>query len=641
MKRYLTAAVIFLAATAFAEEKKQPTELEKIVVTPSRMEEKLVSAACSIAVVDDGDFDRKKIETVREAMKDQVGVDVRQSGAFQGQTDLMIRGGRSNQTLIMVDGLKAYDPIAPGGGYNLAHLTLDNVAEIDILRGPQSAVYGSDAVAGVVNISSKKAEDTYVNATWEGGSFYTYQEEFEAGSATHGFHYSLAGSRLDTKGISQAQAKHGCQERDFYDRTAFAGRVDYDINDRASIGATLRYTKGHFAFDQGADADDDNAFGLFTESFITLFGEHRIFDRWSYSIRMGWMETMRHYYDDDSPPVNDFDRSKYAGKYFKFDYTNTFEVLECDKFLIGYEYTEEQARYYSTNDFGGAMATDIMPKVFAREGDLYFENRFNLHDTLTSTQGLRVSHQSRAGTHLTYRIDGSYLAPTGTKIRGLVATGFKAPALYQLYAPANFWFGGGNPDLLPEKSSSYEYGLDQYLFGERMIARVTYFHVIYRNLIDALTDPNTWITGAYTNIGKSQVHGIEASVDIKPVERFKVRTGFTYQRTRDFQNDQEMIRRPERKLFVDCFWQATDKLSFNLDIRYNGPMSDNTSNPLWTPNSYKIKEFVVADGVVNYDISRHFSVYVKADNIFNKQYEEVRGYGKPPFAMYGGAKVKF
>jgi vitamin B12 transporter len=635
----MTVVILFIAAVSFCEE--ESTELERIVVTPSRMEEKLGSASCSISVVDSRDIDRRKIDAVRQAMQDQVGVDVRQSGAFQGQTDLLIRGGSSNQTLIMVDGLKAYDPIAPGGGYNLAHLTLDNVDRIEILRGPQSAVYGSDAMAGVVNIISKKAEDTYANATFESGSFYTYREMFEAGSVAHGFHYSIAGSRLDTKGISQAEAKHGCQERDPYDRTALTGRADYDINDRASIGATVRYTKAHFAFDQGADADDDNAFNVFTESYVTLFGEHRILDRWSYTLRLGWMETMRRYFDDDSPPVNDFDRSKYAGRYFKLDYTNIFEACEFDRFLIGYEYTQEFAQYYSTNDFNGPMAVDVMPKVFAREADLYLENRFNYLDKITSTQGMRIIRHTQAGTHTTYRIDGSYLFDTGTKVRGLVATGFKAPSLYQLNAPASAWFGGGNTNLVPETSSSYEYGLDQNLFDEQLTAGVTYFHTIYRDLIDAPTDPNTYITAAYANIGKCQVHGIETTVTAHPLKDAKVRVGFTYMKTKDFQNDQDMIRRPERKIFVECFWQATRDLSLEATVRYNGPMSDNISNPAWALDSYKVKEFVVVDGVVNYDISKNFSVYLKTDNIFNKQYEEVRGYGTPPYSMYGGVKAKF
>ena len=662
MKKFF--AVLFILSIAhstFAEEEKKPgivgqileaavspmetvlgqgVGLGRIVVTPSRVEERLGAASCSVSVIDRQDFERKKIDTAKDALADEAGIDVRQSGAFQGETSLLMRGGKTNHTLIMVDGMKAYDPISPGGGYNLAFLTLDNIERIEVLRGAQSALYGSDAMAGVVSIMSRKAEDTYVNASWEAGSFYTYKEQCEAGAAAHGFHYSIAASRVDTKGISQAQAKKNNQERDPYDKTSIAARTDYDIGDAAAIGATFRYTKAHFAFDQGADADDDNAFSVFRENFTTLYANLKAFEWWEHSLKLGWMQTMRQYFDDDSPGF-DFDRSKYFGKYFKLDYQNNLDILKVDKIVIGYEFTREAAEYHSQNDFSGVMATDVLSEVFSTEHVFYAENRLNLSDRLTSTQGLRVSHHSRSGTYVTYRLDASYLFFTGTKMRGLAATGFKTPSLYQLFAPANAFFGGGNPNLSPEKSICYEYGIDQYLFGEKVVAGATYFHTLYTNLIDALTDPNTFFTDHYINIGKAQVHGIEASLKIKPIDSLMLTGGLTFQKTKDFQNDQELIRRPERKFFIECFWQATKKLSLDLKVRYNGPMSDNISNPLWNLNTYKIKEFTVVDGVVNYDITKNFSVYVKMDNLLNKYYEEVRGYGTPPFSVYGGIKARF
>lgn len=659
-KLVLVLMVVFTAANAFAEDKKENilkqiletsispietvlgpiTELEKIVVTPSRMEEKLAASSCSVSIVDSKDFDQKKIDAVKNALQDQVGLDIVQSGSFQGQTSLFTRGGNSNHTLILIDGVKAYDPISPNGAYNLAHLTLDNVDKIEILRGPQSALYGSDAMSGVVSITSKKATKPYVEAFWEGGSFYTYREHVEAGSVAHGFHYTFSASRLDTKGISQAQAKKNNQERDPYDNTSIAGRVDYDINDKASIGATLRYNKAHYSLDQGADADDDNASEIDKETFITLYGGLKVFDWWSQNLKLGWFETMRLNYDDDSPGF-DFVRSKYSGRYFKLDYQNTFSPVDFDKFIIGYDYNEEFGQSYSQNDYFGYMAVSEMPKVFSREGGLYLENRLNIADRLTSTQGFRVNHHSRAGTYETYRIDASYLFASGTKVRGLVATGFKAPTLYQLFAPSDAYFGGGNPDLKPEKSFSYEYGMDQYLYGDKVIVGVTYFYTLYRDLIDSLYNTNTWVSESYINIGKAQVHGIETSVKVKPVESLTVNVGYTYQKTKDFQTDQELPRRPGNKFFVECFWQATKKLSFESRVTYTGPASDNKSNPDWSLNTYKVKEHTVVDMVANYDITKNFSVYCKINNLFNKYYEEVRGYTMAPFSAYGGVKAKF
>ncbi|MBI5143448.1 MAG: TonB-dependent receptor [Candidatus Omnitrophica bacterium] len=317
------------------------TELERIVVTPSRVEEKLGASSSSISVIDGRDFDRRKIDTTRDALRGESGIDIVQSGAFQGTTSIFTRGGNSNHTLIMIDGVKAYDPISPNGAYNLAHLTLDNIDRIEILRGPQSALYGSDAMAGVVNIISKKPEMPYVNASYEAGSFFTYKEDFEAGANTKGFHYSIAASRLDTKGISQLQAKNNNQERDPYERTAVATRIDYDIGDIATIGGTLRYTNARYQYDDSyAGDDDDNSVARHREAFLTNYIEHRLFDWWKHSIHLGWMSIIRQNFDDD-PPASDYISNKYTGKYFKLDYTNSINIMELSDVVIGYDYVEE------------------------------------------------------------------------------------------------------------------------------------------------------------------------------------------------------------------------------------------------------------------------------------------------------------
>ena len=611
----------------------QVTELQRIVVTPSRFEERLGASSCSISVIDDRDFEREEVSMAKDALKEEVGIDISQSGAFQGLTQLYMRGGSSNHTLIMIDGVKAYDPMSTNGSYNLAFLTLDNVERIEVLRGPQSALYGSDAMAGVVSIISKKAERPYVNAGFEAGSFYTYKEYFEAGAKTHGFSYSIAGSRDDSKGISQAQAKDNNQERDPYDRTAVAGRIDYEPNDKLSIGGTLRYTNAHYQFDGGWPfADDDDLRNRFDEFFATIYGTIKPIEWLEHSLRLGWMDTLRRDLNKD-PGAPSFQRDKFSGKFFKLDLQNRVNMFEVDNLILGYEYTEEIGDSYYEDAWG---VTDES-KVFAREGDLYLENRINLYDRLTSTQGVRIGHHSRAGTFATYRVDGSYLFATGTKIRGLFGTGFKAPSLYQLNTPriVAWWgtFGGGNPNLSAEKSVSYEYGADQYLFNEKLVASATYFHCIYKNLIDATYDPTTGNTTQYANTGKAPVHGIEFAVKASPIDILMTRFGFTYLKSKNLQTDGELLRRPEWKLFGECHWRVNKKLSMDLRVRYNGPMAD--------VGNCKVKEYTVADFVVNYDLTNNISVYGKIENAFDQHYEEVTGYGTPPLGAYGGVKAKF
>ena len=639
MKRIIFGTIVLsclLCIYASAEEDKsagpdRATSLDRIVVTPSRFEESILSSSTSVSVVDKSDFSRKEINTVSSAIKDETGLNIVQSGAFQGPTSLFMRGGNANHTLILIDGMKAYDPSTYNGAYNLTNLTLDNVDRVEVLRGAQSALYGSDAMSGVVSIISKKAQAPYMEASFEGGSFSTYTERFECGAETKGFHYSIAASRIDTKGISQAEAKNNNQEHDPYDRTSVAVRTDYDINDNLTVGGTLRHTDANYEYDSGFPfRDDDNSKARYMDTFITTYVAHKPLDVWDYEVKMGWAQIMRMFIDDD-PPANNFLREKYFGKYFTLNYQNNFHIGDIDTIVIGYEHNEEISDSYSDSSFG---VTD-QDKAFDREDDVYVENRFNYKDRLTSTQSMRVSHHSRAGTFTTYRIDASYALPTATKIRGAIATGFKAPTLYQLFAPANpmYLFNGGNPNLEPEKSFSYEYGLDQPLFNGKALINITYFHTIYKNLINALYHRDTGVTDMYSNIGKARARGVEFSAKCDLTERIVVRTGVTLQKTKNFQDDRDLLRRPDKKIFVETTFRMTDKLSFNMNVSYNGPMADSSG--------YKVKEYTVVGMVANYDLTRNISIYGKIDNALNKHYEEVVGYSTLPFAAYGGVKAKF
>jgi vitamin B12 transporter len=411
--------------------------------------------------------------------------------------------------------------------------------------------------------------------------------------------------------------------------------VDYDIGESASVGATMRYTNARYEYDDvvSGQKDDDNSVGRYREAFVTLFGECTIFEYWKQTIRLGWMEMIRQNFDDD-PPATDYVSNKFSGRYFKLDYNSIFPVLDFDTVVVGYEYTEEIGDNYKDYGPAGGGVYD-MPKAFSHENDLYVENRINVTDRLTSTQGIRISHHTKAGTFSTYRFDGSYLLATGTKIRGLIGTGYRAPSLFQLYTPRDPYMGaGGNASLKPEKSFSYEYGLDQYLFGDKVILGVTYFSAIYRDLIDAV-ETAPWVYDDYRNVGKATAHGIEISAKAKPYKGMTVTGGFTYQKTKNLQTDRELLLRPAHKFFIEYAWEVTDKFRVDTLVRYNGPNID-TDTKL-----SKIKEYTVVSFVAEYDITKNISVHCKIINLFNKHYEEAIGYSTLPFSAYGGVKAKF
>ncbi len=615
-------------------------ELGTIVVTPTKTKEKLGAQSSAVTVIGETEFYREKADYVKDVLKNEMGLDVVESGAFTGQTSVFMRGANSNQTLVMIDGVKVYDPTSPNGAFNLAHLTLDNLERIEIVRGSQSTLYGSDAMGGVINIITKKAEKAFFNGFFETGAFSTFREGFDMGAKTHGFHYTIGGSFVKSRGISQAQAKNNNPELDGYEQYALSARVDYDVNEDLTVGGTFRNTSTLFHYDQGRRDDAD----LYQKDFQTLFTqyvEHKPVDFYSYYIKLGWMNTFRRDADGNSGGATDYLRDWYKGYEFRLDYRNNIHLFDVDTFTIGYEFTKEIGDSYYFVAWGPGVAQNSesdMPKVFSRNHALYLQNRLNFRDRLTATQGMRIDCHSLAGTHITYKVDGSYLFPTGTKVRGGWATGFKAPTLYQLNAtlvlPQWGWFGfgGGNPNLEPETSNSYEIGLDQYAFGEKLLLHATYFHYMFHSLIGTTMDARFNVS-QYRNLGKAHSHGIECGTKFKPLDNFEARFSYTYDYTKDYSTDRPLLRRPQHKFKINTYWEIVPKWNVNLEIRYSGLRYDS--------NVDKMKPYAVVDFNTDYNLLKNLNVYLKVANLFDKRYEEVRGYGTSPFAVYVGTKAEF
>lgn len=668
MKKILMLLAFLLIATSvFAEEKKEEnilkkmletavspietvlgpiTDLGQIVVAPTKTEEKIGSSSSSVTSINVSDAARIGEIKVEEGLRDVPSVDVVETG-FNGQTSVFIRGAASYQTLVMLDGIKLYDPMDPNGAFNFAHLTFDNLERIEVVRGPQSALYGSDAMGGLVSMETKKAMDTFANALFEGGSYYTTNEAFNIGSYVNRLHFTVGGSQYNTKGISKAIAKNNNPERDPYDRTVFSARLDYDFTDNLTAGGTFRYTLAHFKYDNFG-RDYPNLRATHENYSFTQYTEQRLFDWWKYKIILGWMINLRRDYDDLLAGSNaNYQRDNYFGKYFRLDYQNTFKILDIDTIVVGYDYTEELGHSYY-NLVNPNTATNIvtnMPKVIARNGSFYLENRLNYRDRLTATQGMRVDHHSYAGTHVTYKLDGSYLLPTSTKVRGSFATGFKAPTLYQLNAPASpaypLWpggpvggaIGGGNPNLKPETSTSYEYGLDQYILGEKLIASVVYFNNRFKNLIGTTTDSVFYNTTQYMNISKAYTYGVESELKFKPYDKISGALSYTWMKTKDMSRDSELLRRPENKFRLQLNWKVFPRFETDLIVRYTGPRMDSGQT--------KLKQYTVTDVTFNYELNKTFTVFTRIENLFNKRYLEERLSGEPGINAYGGIRAKF
>lgn len=612
---------------ATAEEVEAPAfELEKIVVTATRTAEPIEQIGSSVSVIKEEDIKERGKKTVLEVLRDVPGLDVVQTGKFGGETSVFLRGAKSGHTLLMIDGIEMNDPISPGRSFDFAHLTIDNIERIEIIRGPQSTLYGSDAIGGVINIITKKGVGKpkfYISS--EGGSYETFHESMGVSGSAERVNYSLSASRVDSDGISKAA--NGSEE-DEYQNTAFSTRLGFNVFVGSKLSFIMRYIDTKTDLDDGVYEDDPNyIMKTRTFTFKAEFDQH-LTDWWEYKLNYSLLDFERTYKDepDDVDPTDSY-TDWYDGENNKIGWQNNFFIDELDIITAGFEYEEERGK------------SRTFPAKTADTKGYYLQNQLMLWKSLFITTGLRVDDHDRFGSDTNYKASTAWLIKkSGTKFKGNWGTGFKAPTLYQLYAPANpaWLFLGGNPDLSPEESESYDLGVEQKVCGDRVSFEVTYFHNDFDDMIDYYTDPITW-QGTYKNIAKAETQGIEVGISVKPIEGLKIGANYTYTDTEDKTTGLELLRRPEDKFRFNINYSFLGKGNVNLGLIYVGRRQDYDANL----NRITQPSYTKVDLAATYELTEHFRIFGRIENLFDKDYQEVYGYETPGTSFYGGIKATF
>lgn len=618
----------------YAEEK--TITLEEVVVTATRIEEPVEEVASSVTVITKKDIESKKAGTVLEVLKSVPGLDISQSGGPGQLTDIFIRGAKTEHTLIMIDGVEMNDPMSPGRSFDLSHLTVDNIEQIEIVRGPQSTLYGSDAIGGVINIITKKGEGKpkfFISG--EGGTYNTFREAAGLNGGTKLVNYSLGISHLNTEGLSAANEKYGNTEKDGYENTSISARVGVTHSDCLDIDFIVRYIDAETDLDTkgGMGGDDPNYVSRSKQLFLRTQGSLLLFNGlWEQKIGLSFSNQDRDYLDDkDAQHPDDSSKGLYNSKMWKVDWQHNLYLHKTNTLTTGIEYEEERGESEYSWESAWGPNESLFPEKSANIKGAYIQDKIVLYESLFTTLGIRVDDHSRFGSEITYRIAPAYLLKkTNTKIKTTYGTGFKAPSLYQLYAPATEWGPIGNENLKPEKSKGWDAGIEQYLFQNRLTLGAAYFWNDFEDLIDF-----DWDKG-YINIAKAQTKGAEIFASARPLEDLTIRASYTYTDTQDKETGQRLLRRPLNKGSLNLNYIFLEKGSVNVDIIYVGKQDD------MDPDTYervKAGDYTLINLAASYDITKNIQVFSRIDNLFNQDYEEVKGYGTPKFSIFGGIKI--
>jgi vitamin B12 transporter len=641
MKHFISiflSLTLFVVFPSFSLAQDKEVTLEKVVVTATRVETPIEEIASSITVISSKEIERKQKTTVLEALRDIPGLDVVQTGGVGSYTSIFLRGANSEHTLVMIDGVEVNDPISPGRSYDFTHLTVDNIERIEIIRGPQSTLYGSDAIGGVVNIITKKGEGKpkfFLSA--EGGSFTTFRETTGISGGNKWVNYSFALSRFDTEGISAASKKDGNYERDGYENTSLSARLGFTPMDNLDIDFILRYIDAKTELDNFAGGDDpnyvqkSNQFLFKTQVGLSLF-EQVWAQKLGFAVNTHDRETK-----NKKDPQHPFDseRGQYDGQLIKFDWQHNIQLHKTNGLTFGLEYEEEEgkSRYYWESQWGPGES--LFPKKTANIKGYYIQDQIKLWDRFFATLGVRMDDHSRFGSETTYRIAPAYLIKeTGTKIKGTFGTGFKAPSLYQLFAPATLWGPIGNKNLKPEKSKGWDFGIEQELLKKRVALGATYFRNDFEDLIQFDS------AQGYINIAKAKTEGVELFASAKPMDDLTLRINYTYTDTEDKTTGETLIRRPENKIGFDLNYRFLNDGNVNLGVVYVGKRDDLdfSTSP---SRRVKLDPYTLVNLAVSYDINKNFKLFGRIENLFDKEYEEVKGFGTPGLSFFVGTKLSF
>jgi vitamin B12 transporter len=496
-------------------------QTDPVIVTATKVDTPQSHLGAAVTVVTEDEVRTYNYAVIEDALRSVPGVEIARSGSLGKTTSIRIRGAGPEQVVVLVDGLRVSSPTQ--GLSELSELTLDGIDRIEVVRGPQSTLYGADAVGGVVNIITKKGQGPPQATLWvEGGSYGTIREQANVQGSFGGFNYNLSGSRYDSRGHLRQF------DNDDADLTSFNGRIGYDFPWKGELSLTGRYlnlrndlpigsTNPRTVFDPNSQSQ--------SETYLyTLTYKQPLFAWWDLSLRYSqwWNNTG---FQNQPPPGTSFTNSQIDTRRQEGEFISSFHAGAWNTLTVGYENRAEQA--YNRGSFRAAVETNSG----------FVQDEIRLFDRLFVNGGVRYEDNSAFGSALTPRVAAALLIKeTGTKLRATWGQGFRAPTLNELFFP-DF----GNPNLKPERSESYDVGFDQKVWQNRIRFGSTFFHNRFANLIQFVTVPGSFLLTP-ENVASAISQGVETYLEVEPLDWVVFWANHTYLDTEDLRTHRPLRR---------------------------------------------------------------------------------------------------
>lgn len=629
-------ATLFVTHFSFAE--RLDTEIEQILVSASLIPIDQKRSASAVTVINREQLQQRAALSVSDLLRDVPGVAVSRSGMMGSQTQVRVRGAEANQVLVLIDGIEANDPSLSDEA-NWGNISAVNVERIEIIRGPQSALYGSDAMAGVVNITTTRAEQPLnVQIYSERGSFATARSGITLGHAAGLYDVNFSASHLETEGANIAREGN---EKDGYRNTTAHLSGSVKLGQQTRLSLTARHQETLSYYDEDSDYDgyvDDgvgvNAPGLFTDA-----------------VSQGFRATLEYQSPDDhwqhrfTISEAQFDNQNYK------DYANAGVTASTKQRIhyVGSRFWDVNQQQLSllveveNEDFqqsgGFATGNDAATNVTRQTDSVALEYRIDPLPEITFGISTRHDSNDRFDDAQTYRLEALYRFDDSAQVRATWATAVKNPTFTELFGIYSGFVG--NPLLQPEASTSWGLGVDRTFMSGNANVSLSVYKARLQDEIITVYRPD-WSSTAANSDGESRRDGAELSATVRLASQLSVAAVYSYTDSVErsgSDNQTAEVRRPRHTASLSVAWQPRTDISINTNVQHNGQQYDND----WSRGGeyVMLKDYTLLNVHAVYEASQQLDIYLTLDNVLDENYEDVFSYQTLGFGGRLGARYKF
>jgi vitamin B12 transporter len=605
----LLAALVF-ATVARAQD--APVMLDPIVVSATRTPLDAARTGSSISVITGAEIDRLPAPTIADALDWAPGIAFGRRGPTGASSEFSLRGFSQEDVVVRIDGIEIADPGEIRTQADLGQFLAWNVDRIEVLKGPQGALYGGEAVGGVIDITTRRGRmnGTSVTGFAEAGAYGTVRGGVGYAAGAEAWDFSLDAQAIRTDGFSAADEALGYSEADGYDNLSLSvgGSADIGV---FTLGGSLRYLDRSTEIDAIAGGVPVDAEGFTAASRVLAGRAYLQFDlaagRATNEVSVQYLDSTREFQEAVA--------TRYDGERIKFEYLGTWDATSAVDLVYGGDWTRE--------DVSTSEALDADSTI----GGLFIQGILTTSDRLTFTAAARYDEHSEFGGLPTWRATGAFEAAPETVLRAAVGTGFRAPSNRELFTPPDPLFGPvGNPDLEPEEATGWEVGIDQAL----PVGGAEFSATIFQSDTDELIQ--FAFGGGYQQIpGTSRRSGVELSIAANLTPRLDLTAQYTHLDATDAEGERlEFVPRNDAGLSFD--YRATDRLGLAIAGTFADGIRD---------SGEALDSYVVVDAAARYRLGEGAEAYLRVENLLDEQYQTVEGFGTSDRAFYAGIRTAY